>query len=196
MKTVTVLLFEDFTALDAFGPAEVLARLKDRYRIDYVSMRGGPVSGSAGTRVDTKPASQVESFEIFLLPGGFGTRPLADDAGFIGLVKDFTERSGTVLTVCTGSALLARTGLLDGRRATSNKMSWDWATAQGPRTDWVRKARWTRDGKFYTSSGVTAGIDMALGFVADGFGVEIARKIARALEYVWNEDREADPFAG
>ena len=100
-----------------------------------------------------------------------------------------------VLTVCTGSGLLAQTGLLDGKRATGNKNSWIWTKAQSDRVDWVYKARWVEDGPFWTSSGVSAGIDMALGWVGTVFGGEVAERIAKTMEYVWERDSTVDHFA-
>jgi len=195
MQIVNVLLFEDFTTLDAFGPSEVLGRLKDDFRIDFVSMNGGLVNGSAGTVVATKAIVEVGNYDIFLLPGGFGTRKMADDAAFIDQVKIFAETSQHVLSVCTGSALLAKAGVLKNKRATSNKIAWDWVVQQDPEVIWIRKARWTIDGKYYTSSGITAGIDMALGFIADKFDDATARRIAKSLEYIWNDDKDNDQCA-
>ncbi|PYN15793.1 MAG: hypothetical protein DME05_10615 [Candidatus Rokuibacteriota bacterium] len=106
-----------------------------------------------------------------------------------------SRRARITTTVCTGSALLARTGLLDGRPATSNKIAWDWVTQQGPRVLWKRKARWVDDGDVLTSSGVSAGIDMALSLIARLHGREMALTSARNMEYVWHESPEDDPFA-
>ena len=98
-------------------------------------------------------------------------------------------------TVCTGSALLARTGLLDNRPATSNKLAWNWVLQQGPRVQWIRQARWVDDGTIITSSGVSAGIDMALSLIARLNGRELALASARNMEYRWHEDAGDDPFA-
>jgi len=195
MQVVNVLLFDDFTTIDAFGPAEVLGRLRENFRIVFVSMDGGLIAGSAGTIVSTRTVNEVKDYDIFLLPGGFGTRNLVDDVDFINRVKTFAEKSQDVLSVCTGSALLAKAGVIRNLRATSNKIAWDWVVQQDPEVNWIRKARWTVDGKFYTSSGITAGIDMALGFIADRFDVETARRISKSIEYIWNEDKDEDPFA-
>jgi transcriptional regulator GlxA family with amidase domain len=195
VKHVNVLLFDNFTTLDALGPTEVLARLKDFYSIHYYSLSGGPVPSSAGAVIDTETIGGIEQPDILLVPGGFGTRALVDDRDFLSALKELAEDSGKVLSVCTGSALLAKTGLLDGVVATTNKLAWDWVTAQGEKVAWVRKARWVVDGKYYSSSGVTAGIDMTLGFVADQIGETAARKISAGLEYLWNADAAIDPFA-
>jgi len=194
MKHINILLFNDVTVLDALGPAEVLARLKDDYRIDYFSLAGGEITGSSNVKINTKPVSAIAQHDILLIPGGFGTRTLVNDPGFIQTLHELAQKSETVLCVCTGSALLAKTGLLNNVRATGNKIAWDWATAQNSQVCWIKKARWVADGKFYTSSGVSAGIDMALGFVADHFNPDVARQIAHSLEYVWNSDKDHDVF--
>ena len=195
MQTINVLLFDDFTTLDVFGPTEVLGRLKEHFRINYVSLHGGLVNGSAGTKIDTQPLKEVTEFDILLVPGGFGTRKLVEQPAFLDMLTTLTEKSKTVLSVCTGSALLAKAGVLKKKNATSNKIAWDWVIQQDPDVHWIRTARWVVDGKFYTSSGVAAGIDMALGFVADTFGYKIALRISQSMEYIWNEDKTIDPFA-
>jgi len=99
------------------------------------------------------------------------------------------------LSVCTGSALLAAAGCLDGHSATSNKKAFGWASSFGSGVDWKAAARWVADGKFYTSSGVAAGMDMALGFIADQYGENLARQIANDTEYAHQTDAEQDDFA-
>lgn len=191
---VNVVLFPDFETLDAFGAAEILSRVGE-YGLRFFSASGGLVVSRQGVRVATEKQSDADFAGILLVPGGHGTRSLVKDADFIGQLAGAAEKSQYCLTVCTGSALLAKTGLLDGRRATSNKKAMDWVKSVGPRVAWVDCARWVVDGKFYTSSGVSAGIDMALGFVSDRFGPERAESIADGIEYLWNSDRDSDPFA-
>ncbi len=195
MKQINVLCFDGFTTLDALGPAEVFGRLQDRFCLDYFSRFGGEIEGSAKVRINTRPTTEIGRHDILLIPGGFGTRKLVDDPTFIGELKALASISEEVLCVCTGSALLARTGLLDGHEATGNKLAWDWVIQQGPAVRWKRKARWVADGKFRTSSGVSAGIDMALGYLSDAFSETAALRVAESLEYLWNKDPDDDPFA-
>ncbi len=129
-----------------------------------------------------------------MIPGGIGTRTEVNNQAFIQYLKGLCQNAEYVLTVCTGTALLARTGLLKGIKATTNKMAFDWVAEQDRKVQWLRKARWVNDGKFYTSSGVSAGIDMTLGFVSDRLGIETAEKIAQGIEYIWNKNKEDDPF--
>ena len=100
-----------------------------------------------------------------------------------------------VASVCTGSAILAKAGLLDGRPATSNKQAFTWVKKQGPKVEWVKQARWVEDGKFYTSSGVSAGIDMSLAVIARILGIDVSESLALATEYEWHRDSSWDPFA-
>ncbi len=195
MKNINVILFDDFTLLDAFGPVDILSRLDKYYQIDYYSLNGGKVKTKPNFEIETKSFDDINSFDILLIPGGFGTRKLVDDDKFISSLKNITEKSDMVLTVCTGSALLAKTGLLKNIKATSNKMSFDWVISQNSDVKWIRKARWVVDGKYYSSSGITAGIDMALGFIKDNFSIDVANKISHSLEYIWNSNSEEDHFA-
>jgi transcriptional regulator GlxA family with amidase domain len=99
------------------------------------------------------------------------------------------------MSVCNGASLLAATGLLDGRPATTNKAYWTQATKPGPNVNWVRQARWIDDGTIVTSSGVTAGIDMTLHIVARLYGQPVAQPAANKIEHIWHQDPKHDPFA-
>ena len=183
-----VILFDAFETIDVFGPVEVIGKLDPLYDIEFYSEKGGLVRSSQNVKVYSTPLVEIEEGGVLLIPGGFGTRREVDNEAMIQAIRRIAEKSQFVLTVCTGSALLAKTGLLAGRKATTNKMAFDWVIEQNKKVSWVRKARWVNDDKYYTSSGVSAGIDMALGFVTDRHGMESAERIARGIEYVWNKD--------
>lgn len=194
VKHVNIIVFDDFMALDAFGPAEVFAESDAEYDIRYYSAAGGPITCSIQNTIETEKTDAIQQKDILLIPGGKGTRQLVDNEDFIKKLTTLAEESKYVLCVCTGSGLLSKTGLLDGRKATSNKKAWEWVTAQNTNVHWIKKARWVVDGKYYTSSGITAGIDMCLGFISDTIHRDAAKKIGCALEYVWNENKNIDPF--
>jgi len=198
MRAVNVLLFERFTTMDALGPVEALSRALDDgrkcYEIEYFSVAGGLVGSSTGAKIWTRKLDEIAKFDVLLVPGGFAARELAHEGGFIAILGELARRHDHVITACTGSVLLAKTGLLDGMEATSNKLSWQWATSEAPGVRWIRAARWCVSGKFYTSSGVSAGIDAALGFIADMHGQNEAQRIAWTMEYVWGSDKNADLF--
>ena len=192
---VAVIMFEGYETLDVFGPAEIFGRLVDQYQLKFYSLEGGIISNRHGVSIMTEKLMKADiEPEILLIPGGLGTRIEVDNALLISKIKQLSKTSDYVLTVCTGSALLAKTGLLDGKRATSNKRAFSWVTSQNSNVDWNKKARWVIDGKYYTSSGVSAGMDMALGFLADKHGIEFARKVAKEIEYNWIEDKDNDNF--
>jgi putative intracellular protease/amidase len=193
---VGILLFEDFETLDVFGPVEIFGRLKEHYQINFYSELGVTVNNSHGVSINTKKIENIsDGVDIFLIPGGLGTRKEINNKKLIDIIKQIAELSKYVLTVCTGSALLAKTGLLDNKSATSNKRAFDWVITNGEKVKWIRKARWTIDDKFYTSSGVSAGMDMTLGFLADIHGHEFVRKVAFQIEYNWQEDKSEDKFS-
>ncbi len=195
MMKVAILLFDDFETLDVFGPVEIFGRLKDHYQITFLSESGGLIRNYHGVAVQSEKISEAKSdHDIFLIPGGYGTRKEVDNTLLIEQVKDLSQSGKFVLTVCTGTAILARTGLLDGKQATSNKRAFDWVMTQGEKVNWIRKARWTKDGKYYTSAGVSAGMDMTLGFLSNTHGIDFARKVAFEIEYNWTENMEEDNF--
>lgn len=193
---VDILLFNKFETLDVFGPVEVFGRLPDVFKLNFISVNGGIVESSQNVRVDTNSYENNNNIEkILFVPGGNGTREKVNDINFIEFIKNMANESKYILSVCTGSALLAKTGILNGKRATSNKRAFNWVVEQGQQVNWIKEARWVNDDKIYTSSGVSAGIDMALGFIGDILGKEKALEISNGIEYIWNENSEYDPFA-
>jgi transcriptional regulator GlxA family with amidase domain len=196
MRDVVAILFNGFETLDVFGPVEILGRLPDQFNPLFCSVPGGIVTSSQNVPVMTMPLAELKSAQyILFIPEGMGIRDLVNDDMFITTLRSLAENAAFILTVCTGSILLSRTGILDGRRATSNKRLFA-LTRTAPGVEWVQKARWVKDGTIYSSSGVSAGTDMALGFVADLLGYPAARQVSREIEYTWNEDPGEDPFSG
>ncbi|KAI2780254.1 class I glutamine amidotransferase-like protein [Daldinia loculata] len=202
-----VALYPGFQALDVFGPLDILNMLSKirPLSLEILSTTLDPVptltpSSGHSTGQSVVPtrtyADGVDDIQVLLVPGGFGSRDPANVAPVVEYVRAAYPCLRYLLTVCTGSAVVATSGVLDGRRATSNKRAWKWATAQGPRVNWVRQARWVTDGNIWTSSGISAGIDMMYAFVADQYGEDVAQTLANASEYVRNTDPEFDPFAG
>lgn len=191
-----MILFDGFELLDVFGPLEMFGMLKDRVEIVTIAEKAGPVKSGAGpAAVADYGFADAPKLDIVMIPGGIGTRTQVANAPFMDAVAALARDTAQVATVCTGSGLLAKTGLLDGVRATSNKMAWKWATAQGAKVLWVPRARWVEDGKFISSSGVSAGTDMALALIAKLHGKDMARWVADRAEYRWHDDPSDDPFA-
>jgi len=205
VRRVAVVLFEGFTVLDVYGPVQAFASARiprpdgspqRLFEIVTVAEKAGPIKSGEGPTTHADHAfAAAPAYDILLVPGGFGTRQAINNAPLLLALTAASRKAAITTTVCTGSALLARTGLMDNRPATSNKIAWDWVTQQGPRVLWRRKARWVDDGNVLTSSGVSAGIDMALSLIARMHGREMALTSARNMEYVWREGAEDDPFA-
>ncbi len=195
MQTLTALLFDNFETLDLFGPIQMFGSLPEHYRIQYGSLLGGVISNNHGIAIQTTAIAELDySTVILLIVGGMGTRQVVKDSEFLQALVSLNTQADWVLSVCTGSALLAKAGVLDGKRATSNKLSWQWATAQSEQVRWIKKARWVVDDKYYTSSGVSAGMDMALGFIADRHGIATAYQVANYTEYQWQQESNLDSF--
>jgi transcriptional regulator GlxA family with amidase domain len=199
VRTLGALLFPDFELLDVFGPLEVFGNRNfesQPFEVRTVAETAGPVTSAQGTRALADHGfDDCPPLDVVMVPGGMGTRHEVENHRLLDWVRTSAERAELVLSVCTGAAILARAGVLDGKRATTNKRSLEWVVSQGPRVEWVRRARWVEDGRFVTSSGVTAGIDMALAVLARVCGRDEAVRIAGIIEHVWREDAIDDPFA-
>lgn len=133
------------------------------------------------------------TIDVLIVPGGVGTRN--DMSAEIDFVEKMYPSLKAVLSVCTGATILARAGVLDGRRATTNKRAWEWATSNGPNVNWIGEARWVVDGNITTGSGISAGIDATYAFVSDNYGETIAQELADSAEYVRWTEPDHDPFA-
>ena len=200
--TLGAILYEGFELLDLFGPLEMFTAIPpEKLQVVMVAEVKGPVSAGSMTQVPGPKVvadfdfSDAPALDIILLPGGVGTIPQLENEQLLGFLKERSVKAQITASVCTGSALLARAGLLDGKRATSNKQFFSLATTQSQKVDWVERARWVVDGQFVTSSGVSAGTDMALSIIAGLFGQKTADQIAEAAEYNWHRDADEDPFA-
>ena len=130
-RRVTVVLFPGFELLDVFGPVGLFGHVPE-IEVEYVANIAGPITSAQGAQViATRCATDLETVDILLVPGGAGSRTLVDDAEFLDWLNNLGSRARLVASVCTGSALLAAAGLLEGKRATSNKLAFDWATSFG-----------------------------------------------------------------
>ena len=190
---VGILLFDGFELLDVYGPAELWAKAFD---LRLVAEKAGPVTSAQGPQsLAADSFADRHSYDILLVPGGIGTRREVGNEVTLDWLRRQSEAAKYVTSVCTGAALLAKAGLLDGRAATSNKIAFQWVVSQGPNVNWKTQARWCEDGKFWTSSGVSAGMDMAVALLAKAVGVEAAQEAAIYAEYDPHKDPDWDPFA-
>jgi transcriptional regulator GlxA family with amidase domain len=196
LRCVSVVLFEGFELLDVFGPVEVFSMVPDRLAIEFIGPEAGPVASSQGVEVIATTGCEIAATpDIMLIPGGQGTRRLVGDKAFLSWLRAWATPASLVTSVCTGSAVLAAAGLLDGYRATSNKAAFRWVREQSRKVDWIAQARWVEDRDRWTSGGVAAGMDMAAALLADLFGKDVAQRAATRAELAVQEDSSWDPFA-
>ena len=196
MKSLAVFIFPEIQTLDLFGPIEMLGGLQDRIKITLVAENSDPVVTRHGQRILPDTTIQEDSkFDLLLIPGGDSAIDVGQRKDAVDWLRKAAEEAELIMTVCTGSILLAMTGMLDGRRATTNKQDFEDTIHHGPKVEWIPKARWVRDGKFFTSSGVSAGIDMSLAALEHLFGLDVAIWMADGSEYDWHQDSDWDPFA-
>jgi transcriptional regulator GlxA family with amidase domain len=187
--------------------------------LSTVSFESGPISarlnrpftiGPNGTRVDPRYALNptimaTHSFEdapeldIIIVPGGVGNFLLDNENNFgmENFIASRFDRAQYVMSVCTGATTLARAGVLNGLRATTNKAAWEWATSprHGSNITWVSNARWIANEKVWTSSGVAAGMDMMYAFLSFYYGFKHVNETLNGIEYVPHTDPHWDPFA-
>ena len=195
MLTLGAILYDNFELLDLYGPLEMFGTLGDDVRIVTIADTKGPIASTQGPKtVAEEDFSTAPPLDLMVIPGGIGTFPALENAGLLSFLRDRADQTTFMMSVCTGSGLLAAAGLLDGKRATTNKMFFQMVADLTDKVTWVENARWVTDGKMVTSSGVSAGTDMALAVIAELFGTERAEQIAVFTEYQWHRDADSDPF--
>ena len=193
---VGTVLFERFELLDVFGPLEMFGVAPGRFDISLIGPLAGPLASSQGPRSHVDYSyGDAPPVDIVLVPGGIGRLEAIEDRRFLDWLAAYCTTAQYVTSVCTGSALLAAAGVLDGYRATSNKRAFEWVREHGPNVEWVPEARWVVDRNRWTSSGVAAGIDMSLALIGHLYGDDFAQRIADGTEYEWHTDAHWDPFA-
>lgn len=178
---IAILIYPRFTALDAVGPYEVLSRLPDA-KVTFVAEHAQATRTDTGQLALLADATldQIPTPEIVLVPGGPGQAALMEDGPVHAWLRAADAGSTWTASVCTGSLILAAAGLLTGRRATSNWQALDELRGLGAE---VVPERVVFDGKYATSAGVTAGLDMALSLAAKIAGEQVAQAIQLGLEY-------------
>ena len=174
----------------------MFGNLGERLKVVMVAQQAGPIASAQGTKlVADFGLENCPPLDLLMVPGGFGTLNQVKNDALLAWLRERAAKAEIVMSVCSGSAILAKAGLLDERRATSNKQWFQLAVGNGPAVNWIKEARWVDDGDRVTSSGVSAGIDMALAVIERLYGNEIAEKIANSTEYQWHRDPTQDPFA-
>ncbi|HEY1929365.1 MAG TPA: GlxA family transcriptional regulator [Caulobacteraceae bacterium] len=184
-RRVAVVIFEGLQILDAAGPIaafEIAERfVPGSYALEVRAVSGGSIASSAGAGLFSAPLGEPAGLDTVLVVGGEGTRSAMHDETFLAWVRAAASQARRTASVCSGAFVLAAAGLLDGRRATTH-----WSRAAGlarhfPAVRVEPDRIWVRDGRVWTSAGITAGIDLCLALVAEDLGEAVAREVARQL---------------
>src|SRR4051794_6656993 len=186
VRRVAIIVFDGLQILDAAGPAEVFSQASRLRPPGYAVELVGPgpqVSTTSG--ITLAPVTPLDEYrgaiDTLVIAGGAGVREAEHDAALLDWVRAAADRSRRVASVCTGAFLLARAGLLDGRRATTHWAYCDRLARRHPLVSVDADPIFVRDGNVSTSAGVTAGMDLALALVEEDLGADVAMEIARRL---------------
>ena len=195
-RTLGVLIFPGFELLDAYGPLEMWGNIGKQVKVVVVAAKAGEVASAQGPKTVAEYGfDDCPPLDLILVPGGIGVLRAANDEETLKWLRTRSSEAEITMSVCNGASMLAASGILDGRKATTNKAYWKLATGPGKEVQWIKQARWVDDGNVVTSSGVSAGMDMSLHVISRLFGDDAATKLANMTEYEWHRDPTWDPFA-
>ena len=213
-------MFPALTSLDIFGPLQALNLLSIQYNmtLSLLSTNMDPVSvdrtiidgisqGMLGSSASpyfaqfvlpTHTFDDAPELDVIMVPGGAGARNLNGTQPAVDWLRERMDdpELDYMMTVCTGASLLARTGKMAGKNATTNKAAFNWVKSveHADEVNWIAKARWVVDGNLWTSSGVSAGTDMTLAWIEHMYGRNKSEEIRIGME--WNAlNQTDDPFA-
>ncbi len=196
-KKIGIFIFDEVEILDFAGPFEVFASTKivekkttnksdislSPFRVFTISERKKKIKTTGGLKIFSDyNIKDHPSLDILLIPGGIGTRPLLKNQIVLDWIKE-NKNIDLLCTVCTGSLLLAKAGLLKNRAATTHWLAFDILKKISPTTKIMKKKRFVYD-KFFTSAGVSAGIDLSLKVVEKFYGRKVAKKTAKYMDYI------------
>ena len=190
VRRIGILVYDGANELDVLGPRYVLTQDMGS-QLQLIALKPGPITTVTGLTFEPDATiDEVDSLDVLVIPGGFrGTIESAYDERVLDWIRKIDETSTFTTAVCTGTWILGATGLLEGKRVSSN-----WYRAE----EWMSKygatytgERYTRDGKIWTAAGVTAGMDMALALLGELRGPAYAQGVMLDMEY-----DPAPPFAG
>jgi transcriptional regulator GlxA family with amidase domain len=204
--TVGILIFDQVEVLDVAGPFEVfsITRLNEErrqqessspFRILLVSEKLCPVLAIGGLRFTPDVTiDNCPELDLLIVPGGWGTRTEVKNVNLLKWIANRASKNMLTASVCTGSSLLGKAGLLDGREATTHWRAFDFLSQSAPNAYIREDVRFTLSDPIFTSAGISAGIDMALLIVSHFFGSKIGHATARQMEYPYprsNRRRDA-----
>lgn len=188
-QNVAILLFDGVEVLDFAGPFEVFAvtdelRGHGTFNVFTVGLAPATVRANNGLKVIADyTVENCPAPHVLIVPGGFGTRALVQKPLLLEWLRRKARTAEIVMSVCTGSLVLGKAGLLDGLRATTHHECFDLLRENAPNTEVVETERWIDNGKILTAAGISAGIDCSLHVVERLLGAAVADQTARYMEY-------------
>jgi transcriptional regulator GlxA family with amidase domain len=211
-QRIGIFVFEGFEPIDVFGFAEAfsIARFLGTdyatqwpypFEIVLIARDLAKVKSINGPSVapDWDFAQALrEPLDLLMVPGGGGSWPLLDEkndpkgvAILLDWMRAMDKKVPIMASVCTGAAVLAKCGFLDGLPAATNHSAFGWVAPHGPKVLWDSVARWVDAGKYVTSAGVSAGTDLGFYLVSRLAGRAVAENAVAAAEYCWHRDPQA-----
>ena len=198
---VGILIFDDVEILDVAGPFEVFAvtRLNDEqqlqqsspFKVYLISETNKQIIAIGGLRFTPDVTiNNCPELDLLIIPGGWGTRKESKNKILVKWIGNQFTNNRLIASVCTGSSLLGKAGLLDGRDATTHWRAFDFLQESAPKARILKNVRFTLTEPIFTSAGISAGIDLALRIVSHFFGIEVGQATARQMEYPYpNSDQ-------
>lgn len=208
-RQIGILVYDQVQGIDVVGPADAFsaAMVRDKsgrpvpaYKVSLIGLDPKPVKSESGvTFVPEFTVKNAQRLDTLILPGGRGVRldPQAQNA-VAEWVKQVAKSTARIASVCTGIFGLAATGLLDGRRVTTHWRFANDLAAQFPKLNVDANALYIKDGRFYSSAGVTAGIDLSLALIEEdhgpGLAIEVARELVVYLKREGGQEQYSEPL--
>lgn len=189
---IVLVAFDNAQTLDVTGPMDAFSEANTAcddngraraYDVTFAGPRVGLMSTASGLELNARSSFFDASLapDTLVICGGLGARMSADDADAVAAIARLADKASRVVSICTGAFMLAATGRLDGRRITTHWRYCDVIARRFPKIEVDADAIFINDGKFFTSAGVTAGIDVALALIEHDLGRPIALEVAREL---------------
>jgi transcriptional regulator GlxA family with amidase domain len=185
MIRVSCLLFDGFVLLDMAGPITSFETASQcgvpGYSIEILAATQGNVTSSCGVTVGAKDFRRTRGCDILLIPGGMSIRKMQSSASLISFVRKVAKRGSRVASVCSGAFLLAEAGILAGKTAATHWRAAPELARLYPSVKVDAESLFVRDGKIWTSAGISSGIDLALAMIQEDYGFSVARSVAQIL---------------
>jgi putative intracellular protease/amidase len=214
-QRIGILVFDGFEPIDVFGFLEAFAIARflgttypspPPYPFEIVLIASAIAKVKSANGPSVAPdwdfaRALAQPLDLLMVPGGAETWPLLDAtahpqavAKLLDWMRLMDKKVRIMASVCTGAAVLAKCGLLDGLPAATNHAAFGWVAQHGPRVLWDSVARWVDAGKYVTSAGVSAGTDLGFYLVSRLAGRAVAEAAVSAAEYDWHRDPQAPIF--